>query len=191
MNPSVLTIFGSKRLLRRSSVFALFTLSFIVMLPAVMVLALTNLNLLVSISNAGGGLPNGQNVYTVPANPSDSYSYGYCTYWAALRRIQIGEPIPNTWGNAINWNINAMQDGYIVNHIPSYGAIFQWPLAPGGEGHVAFVENVDVRTGNWTISEMNAVGWDIEDERTYPANAANYYNFIHGRSATNYGFPVL
>ena len=50
-----------------------------------------------------------------PVVTSDTYDYGYCTYWAALRRMQIGHSIPNTWGNANTWGIRAAADGYVVD----------------------------------------------------------------------------
>lgn len=177
MNPALLFMIAPVSMKRLVYV-VLASLILITALPAGAVLAFTNIALL---SSGDGGPPTGQNIYTEPATFGDTYDYGYCTYWAALRRIQIGDPIPNNWGNAITWNINAELAGYVVNHTPSFGAIFQWPQAPGGEGHVAFVESVNPKTGSWTISEMNAVGWDVVDERTYPKAAALFYNFIHNR----------
>lgn len=111
--------------------------------------------------------------------PRDEYDYGECTYWAALRRLEISEPVPNSWGNAITWAARAAADGYLVDKTPSFGAIMQDPNAPGGLGHVAFVEKVDHLSGSWTISEMNRAGWDEVDYRTLPAAAASSYNFIH------------
>jgi len=180
MNPILLFLLkstSSKKLL----LLVISTLVVIIALPIGAVFALTNLPLL-AVEDAFGAFSGGQTVYTAPVNPQDTYDYGYCTYWAALRRLQIGDPIPNGWGDAIYWNINAIIAGYTVDHTPSYGAIFQWPLAPGGEGHVAFVESVNPTTGAWTISEMNAVGWDVVDDKTYPAAAAIDYNFIHDKT---------
>ena len=150
----------------------------IMALPIGAVLALTNLPLLAISSSSSS---TGGTIYNGPIMSEDTYDYGYCTYWAALRRIQIGDPIPNDWGNAITWAFDAQLAGYKVDHTPSYGAIFQWPQAPGGLGHVAFVESVDPTTGAWTISEMNALGWDVVNDKTYPASAASDYNFIHDR----------
>lgn len=118
-------------------------------------------------------------IYTASQVSGDLYDYGECTYWAALRRLQIHQAIPNTWGNAITWAKRARADGYLVNHLPSYGAIFQNSAAPGGLGHVAFVESVNPITGAWTISEMNNVGWDEIDYQTFSASQALDYNFIH------------
>jgi surface antigen len=111
---------------------------------------------------------------------SDLYEYGNCTYWAALRRIQIGNPIPNSWGNANTWAISALLGGYKVDHTPTYGAIMQTDIAP--LGHVAFVEDVSTVDGSWTISEMNVIGWDELDQKTEPASAAKNFNFIHDKN---------
>ncbi len=146
---------------------------FVVIMPIVALFESTNIAALGSAAIS---------IFTSPKVTSDEYDYGECTYWAALRRIEIGEPIPNTWGNAITWAKRATTDGYIVNHIPTYGAIMQDPNAPGGLGHVAFVESVNPLSGSWTISEMNRVGWDEIDYRTLSATLAASYNFIHQKT---------
>jgi hypothetical protein len=108
----------------------------------------------------------------------NKYAYGNCTYWAAMRRAQVGKPIPNTWGNAAQWAGRASGGGYIVDHTPSLGAIMQTPNTAGGLGHVAFVEGVDPG-GTWHISEMNAIGFNKVDYKTLPASTAAGYSFIH------------
>jgi surface antigen len=108
----------------------------------------------------------------------DDYAFGNCTYWVALRRSQIGAPIPNSWGNAATWATYAADDGYTVNHTPSYGAIMQTSDVDGGLGHVAFVESVDPN-GTWHISEMNVIGFNEIDDRAMPASSAAQYEFIH------------
>lgn len=112
--------------------------------------------------------------YTGPID--DEYAYGNCTYWAAERRAQTGRPVPNTWGDAVDWAGNAAADGYLVDNHPTQGAIMQTPA--GGLGHVAFVEGVDP-DGTWHISEMNVVGFDEVDYRALPASAAAGFAFIH------------
>ena len=155
--------------LKKELFIAFGVLALILFLPIVTVLSITNAN---ALSQPGIFLYNGPN-YT-----GDEYAFGNCTYWAALRRSQINEPIPNTWGNAATWAINAILEGFQVNHKPSFGAIMQTPDAAGGLGHVAFVESVD-SDGTWIISEMNAVGFDEVDYRSMPASSAEEYSFIH------------
>src|SRR5579862_2544784 len=57
---------------------------------------------------------------TIPYT-GDDYAYGNCTFWAALRRAQIGRPIPNTWGDAVNWASNARAEGFPVDQTPAPG----------------------------------------------------------------------
>lgn len=142
----------------------------LIILPIITLFSSTNIGALASAAIS---------LFTGPKLSTDAYDYGECTYWAALRRIQIGLPIPNDWGNAIDWAKNAISDGYVVNHVPSFGAIMQNSYAYGGLGHVAFVEKVNQSNGSWTISEMNRVGWDEIDKRTFSAASAVKYNFIH------------
>ncbi len=156
--------------MRKLIVIACSVLLLLIVLPIITLFASTNIGALSSSLVS---------LFTSPKLSSDEYDYGECTYWAALRRIQIGLPIPNNWGNAIDWAKNAIKAGYLVNHTPSFGAIMQNPDAYGGLGHVAFVEQVNQSNGSWTISEMNRVGWDEIDQRTFSASSALKYNFIH------------
>ncbi len=164
--------------MKRITLIALLGVSLILSLPVIALVSLTNIGALAQAAVS---------LFTAPQSASDRYDYGQCTYWAALRRLQIGEPIPNTWGNAITWAVRAEADGYLVDHTPSFGAIAQDSSALGGLGHVAFVESVNPVTGAWTISEMNRVGWDEVDQRTLPESAAARYNFIHNPVVLNAG----
>jgi surface antigen len=156
--------------MKQFSIIAILVVVFLMILPVAALMAATNISALASTAIS---------IFNQPQVASDEYDYGECTYWVALRRLEIGEPIPNTWGNAITWAQRARLDGYLVNHTPSYGAIMQDSKALGGLGHVAFVERVNPITGTWTISEMNRVGWDEIDYRTMSTQAALKYNFIH------------
>jgi len=114
--------------------------------------------------------------------PGDNYALGNCTYWVFARRAQVGEPIPNNWGNADMWAFNAGNQGYGIDHTPTVNAIMQSSKDTiYGPGHVAFVESVDP-DGTWHISEMNAIGLYIVDHKDMPASAAQKYNFIHERT---------
>lgn len=140
------------------------------MMPIISVFALTHVS---SISSAN-------NMLNVTSYPGDLYDWGNCTWWASMRRSQIGHPIPNTWGNAATWADRAQTDGYIVDHTPSYGAIMQISNVDGGLGHVAFVESIDL-DGSWYISEMNVKGLDVVDYKTELLSVAANYKFIHDK----------
>ena len=156
--------------MKRLVIIALSVVALITAMPILALVSATNISALAAAAVS---------IFDAPLNPADGYEFGECTYWVALRRIQINQPIPNTWGDAITWAKRAASDGYLVDHSPAPGAIMQDSFAPGGLGHVAFVESVDILTGSWTISEMNRIGWDEVDTRTMSANAALSYNFIH------------
>lgn len=147
---------------------AVAVLTFLIMMPMMGVFALTHAK---TLSQAG-------QVYDASSYPGDFYAWGNCTWWAAMRRSQIGEPIPNSWGNAATWAVNAAAEGYLVDQTPSYGAIMQISAVDGGLGHVAFVESVDP-DGTWHISEMNVLGLDVVDDKAMAASAARDFNFIH------------
>jgi surface antigen len=131
---------------------------------------------LASTSNYSSDKTSAVSLYTGPISTTDTYYYGQCTYWAALRRQQTGKPIPNNWGNANTWAVNARLAHYPVDHNPAVGAIMQ--TTAGEFGHVAFVESVG-GDGGWTISEMNFKGWDVTDSRTFAGSEASNYSFIH------------
>lgn len=120
-----------------------------------------------------------QGFYMGGAVPGDTYAWGNCTYWAFAMRLWAGYPIPTTWGNANTWNDRAELDGYVVNHTPAVGAVYQ--TDEGQYGHVAYVIAVDDKTGKWTISEMNNVGLNIVNTRTFAKESAIYYKFIHDK----------
>ncbi|HEU5187985.1 MAG TPA: CHAP domain-containing protein [Candidatus Saccharimonadales bacterium] len=129
-----------------------------------------------SVTSVGALVDGTLQLFTGNASTNNTYDYGYCTFWAAQRRDEIGFAIPNTWGNANTWDDRAERDDYTVNNSPGVGAIMQSDA--GDLGHVAFVEKVNP-DGSWEVSEMNVKGWDILSNRTFAANLATNYKFIH------------
>ena len=106
----------------------------------------------------------------------NGYDFGYCTYWVALRRSQVGESLPDNLGNASSWAYLARAYGLSVGNTPmQYAAAV---VSTAGEGHVVFVESVNA-DGSINISEMNHLGWDIVDHETVPASTAAYYSYIY------------
>jgi surface antigen len=143
-------------------------LAFLLFMPVVAVMGMTNV----------GGLDDGDGatLYTGNASTTNTYDYGFCTFWAALRREEVGMPIPNNWHDAHDWDEGALLAGYRIDHTPTKYAIMQ--TNAGDLGHVAFVEEVGP-DGSWKVSEMNVKGWDILSDRTFKAAQAKDYNFIH------------
>src|SRR5260370_25153259 len=143
-------------------------IAFVLIMPIVALLSITNLSALAESNGPSSASdPTNVSLYNGPNFPGDTYAFGNCTYWAFMRRAQVGEPIPTTWGNAATWALRAMLDGYHVDQKPTKYAIMQTPNAAGGLGHVAFVESIDPN-GTWHISEMNVVGFDEVDDKAMP-----------------------
>lgn len=82
----------------------------------------------------------------------NGYAAGWCTWWAASRRNEVGMGIPGNWGNAISWKSRSINAGYSYSNKPSTYSIAYFP----GINHVAFVEKV-YSDGSILISEM---GWN-------------------------------
>jgi len=117
------------------------------------------------------------NMTYATAAVGNRYAYGYCTWYAYNRRMELGMPIGSLWGNASTWAAYARAAGYVVDHTPSVGAVMQSTGGYGGMGHVAIVESINA-DGSIVISEMNGVaGWNRIDYRTVTNPSA--YNFIH------------
>jgi len=144
------------------------TLIGLLVLPVVAVASMVNIPALAADSAL--------KLFTGTAATNNTYIFGFCTFWSAQRRIEIDKPIPNNWGDAHDWDAGARASGYLVDHTPGVGTIMQTDA--GKLGHVAFVEKVNT-DGSWEVSEMNVKGWNILSSRTFKAEQAKDYNFIH------------
>lgn len=111
----------------------------------------------------------------VGTGPCPTYAFGNCTCYAYSRRVQLGLPVGEQWGNAGSWWPKASADGLYVSHTPSVGAIMVDP------GHVAIVEKV-LPNGDLSISEMNAYvaggGFNIVSGRIIPAGNVGQYWYV-------------
>lgn len=149
----------------------------ILLLPFMAVFAMGEETLAFLASSPSAEHAETQGFYMGGPIPGNTYAWGNCTYWAFAMRLWNGHPIPTTWGNANTWDDRAELDGYVVNRMPMAGAVYQ--TDEGFYGHVAYVTAVNDKTGDWTISEMNNVGLNIVNTRTFPKESAAYYRFIH------------
>jgi surface antigen len=107
----------------------------------------------------------------------NGYTRGYCTWWAAKRRAEIGRPIPTNFGNAITWLSAAKAAGYNTGSTPQAGAVV-WHRNIGGLGHVAFVERVN-DDGSAYISDMNYPTWGRDTYRTVQPKDFDKLVFIY------------
>lgn len=108
-----------------------------------------------------------------PIYGGNGYDYGYCTWYAAVKRAQAGRPVPSNLGNASSWKALAQRAGLSVGSTPAAGAVI-WTPPRDYYGHVGYVDSVDP-DGTVHISEMNTVGWGRVSTKTLtPAQAASY-----------------
>lgn len=114
-----------------------------------------------------------------PMYAGNNYAIGNCTAYVFDRRVELGNPVRGSWGNASSWAISARNAGYVVNNVPSAGSVIQ---NGGGAGHVAIVEKI-LDNGDLELSEMNASfgngGWNIVNGRILPAANVGQYLYIH------------
>jgi surface antigen len=87
------------------------------------------------------------------------YPFSQCTWWAAIRRAQLGKPVTNHMGNGADWANSARKLGWKVDHIPSVGAVIVFQRGQLGAspvyGHVAIVEKI-LPDGSVITSECGA-----------------------------------
>lgn len=132
--------------------------------------------------SSGGGSSSGGSSSDQGASNGDvgnAYPWGQCTYWAYVRRHEMGISTPSHLGNGGEWWANASKYGLRADHTPQVGAAISFLPgqlgADGTYGHVAVVESVSGST--ITISEMNAKGLGVVSYRTV-YNASQYW-YVH------------
>ncbi len=124
-----------------------------------------------------GGAVSGISYGYARASVGNRYALGNCTWYVYERRAALGRPIGSFWGNATSWAASARAAGFVVNHTPAPGAIFQTTWGGGGLGHVGMVERVE--GGTIYVSDMNYAGYNVVTHRTIPMSEVGRYNFIH------------
>lgn len=138
------------------------------------------------VSSRGGAYGFSGGSFTA-AYGYNGYDFGFCTWYVAKVRAEIGRPLPSNLGNAATWDDRAAAAGLNVTKTPSVGAAVV--TSQRGAGHVAFVEKVNPDGSIW-VSEMNsrgqrsmtdptpAGGWNKRDYKLIPADKAATYNYI-------------
>jgi len=112
----------------------------VLLLPVIALTSITNVSALVGSGPDGGR--GSATLYTDPAYARDLYDSVNCTSWAAMRRAQVGEPVPHTWGHAATWAVRDLLGGYKVDNTPTPYAIMRIPNVINGLGHVSLVGGV-------------------------------------------------
>ncbi|MBR2994817.1 LysM peptidoglycan-binding domain-containing protein [Candidatus Saccharibacteria bacterium] len=105
-------------------------------------------------------------------NLGGPYGRGQCTQWAWYNR----QDLPSNLGNANTWATRAAAAGYVVDHNPAPGAVFQ--SSAGWYGHVGYVEAVN-GDGSIIATEMNyGIPYRVI-RSTIPASTAANLFYIH------------
>ncbi|MDZ7744739.1 MAG: LysM peptidoglycan-binding domain-containing protein [Candidatus Saccharibacteria bacterium] len=110
----------------------------------------------------------------------NGYIYGWCTWHAANRRMQTGNPLPTNLGNAATWFVLAQRAGLPVGDTPRAGAVI-WhrnTAIAGGLGHVGYVEKVNP-DGSILVSDMNFPIWGGVTYRTISPADFGSYGFVY------------
>lgn len=112
-----------------------------------------------------------------PIYGGNGYDYGYCTWYVAIKRAQIGRPVPSNLGNASTWLSLGQRAGLSSGSTPAAGAVI-WTPPRDWYGHVGYVESVG-EDGSVVVSEMNVVGWGRVSTKTLSAEQAASYRYLY------------
>ena len=115
-----------------------------------------------------------------PDNVCQAYPDGQCTWWAYVRRAQLGLPVGSHLGDGGMWADSAKALGYWVDDTPRQGDVIVFSPAQVNNawGHVAIVEKVN-GDGSIEISEANVNGQVGPFRRTIEAKQTHAYQYIH------------
>ena len=104
-------------------------------------------------------LPQGFDPEHATGDSGNAYPYSQCTWWAYLRRHQLGLPAGSYFGDGADWAESARRLGYWVDRTPRQGDIMVFRRGQNGaspvHGHVAIVEKVN-KDGSVSTSECGA-----------------------------------
>ena len=124
-------------------------------------------------------LPAGFNPNHVTGDAGNAYEFSQCTWWAYVRRHQLGLPVGSHMGNAKDWSGSARSLGYWVDNTPrNVGDIVVFQAGQEGSdstyGHVAIVEKINP-DGSIVTSECGA----IMNGKTYSRTLSNVHAFSY------------
>ena len=130
----------------------------------------SNPNVAKLMDEDNGKLPSGFNPNHATGDSGNAYEEGQCTWWAYVRRQQLGLPVGSHFGNGNMWASSARALGYWVDNTPRHvGDIVVFASGQEGAsstyGHVAIVEKIN-DDGSITISECNISGKSGTSTRT-------------------------
>lgn len=130
-----------------------------------------------------GKLPEGFNPNHETGDVGLAYAFSQCTWWAYLRRHELGLPVGSYFGNGQDWANSARNLGYWVDNTPRHvGDVMVFRAGQAGAssvyGHVAIVEAINA-DGSITISECGSALNGHPGSRTFTAAETGDFEFIH------------
>lgn len=130
-----------------------------------------------------GLLPSGFDPNHATGDSGNQYSFSQCTWWAYVRRQQLGLPVGSHMGDGAQWAASARKLGYWVDSTPRHaGDIIVFQRGQYGSstvyGHVAIVEQIN-DDGSIVTSECGAALQGRTVSRTFTADQAAQLQFIH------------
>ena len=129
-----------------------------------------------------GQTPEGFNPNHATGDTGNAYAFSQCTWWAYVRRHQLGLPAGSHMGNGADWANTARKLGYWVDNSPRVGDVICFGRGQYDSdltyGHVGIVENVG-QDGSITTSECGAAYNGKPFSRTFTAEQAKQLQFIH------------
>lgn len=129
-----------------------------------------------------GQTPDGFNPNHADGDTGNAYEYSQCTWWAYVRRHQLGLPVGSHLGNGADWAASARKLGYWVDNTPRQGDVICFQRgqyeSDSTYGHVAIVEEVK-SDGSIVTSECGSVCNGKPYTRTFTAKQAAQLQFIH------------
>lgn len=127
-------------------------------------------------------LPDGFDPDHATGDTGNAYAFSQCTWWAYVRRHQLGLPAGSHMGNGADWASTARKLGYWVDDSPRVGDVICFGRGQYDSdltyGHVGIVENVG-QDGSITTSECGAAYNGKPFSRTFTAEQAKQLQFIH------------
>ncbi|MDO4913521.1 MAG: CHAP domain-containing protein [Bifidobacteriaceae bacterium] len=130
-----------------------------------------------------GLLPAGFNPNHATGDTGNAYEFSQCTWWAYVRRHQLGLPVGSYLGNGNQWAASAKRLGYWVDNTPRHvGDIISFAAGQADSdttyGHVAIVEKINA-DGSIVTSESGASFNGKTFSRTFTAAQAAQFSYIH------------